>query len=221
MLFSPTALLPPEEQRDLHLLALNYCIKKINQSQEHYMREAFDLYQSALKGALLLENGVLSHFAFNNIVASALHVGETIWAAEFIHSHARYLEKKHREANVQLNLARVAYKQRDFHQALLHLQEADYKDLINNLIAKTLLLKIYFETGEFDALDAHLQSMQTFLRRQRVIGYHRLNYQNIIRYTRKLAQLNPSNRQEKATLTAQIQTESPLTEKEWLLEMLK
>jgi hypothetical protein len=211
--------LPEEELRNLHLLAINYCVKKINRSEARFFREALDLYQSALRGRLLLENGILSPFAFNNIVAIALKVQETAWVEGFIEEYAPFLEKKQREAIVHLNRARLAYSRRQYRDVLLHLQGADYKDLINNLIAKTLQLKTYYETDELDALDAHLQSMQTFLRRQRVIGYHRTNYQNIIRFTRRLMQHNPNDRSEREALRRQIETEEVLTEKEWLVEM--
>lgn len=212
--------LPVDEQRNLHLLALNFCIRKINQSSPAYFREALDLYQSALSANLLLENGQLSHFAYSNIAAIALKVGDTGWVEQFIHQYAPFLEKKHREAAFHLNLARLEYVRRNMGAALQHLQQADYKDLINNLIAKTLQLKIYYETDEYDALDAHLQSMQTFIRRQRVIGYHKTNYQNIVRFGRRLLQLNPNSREDCLALRLQIESEPVLTEREWFLEML-
>ncbi len=220
-LFAHLAQLPLEEQRNLHLLALNFCIRKINQLNQLYFREALDLYQSALSANLLLENGYISHFAYNNIVPIALRVGELDWTEQFIHSHAPLLEKKHRDAAFHLNLARVEYQRRRLKEALLHLQQADYKDLINNLIAKTLQLKIYFESDEFDALDAHLQSMQTYIRRQQLIGYHKTNFKNIVRFARALMQLNPNNRQAREKLRRQVETETVLTEKEWFLEMLE
>ncbi|MEZ4964091.1 MAG: hypothetical protein R2791_02525 [Saprospiraceae bacterium] len=212
--------LPVEEQRNLHLLAINYCIRQINRLAPGYFREALDLYQSALRAELLFENGLLSHFAYNNIVAIAIKVGEHDWVRQFIENYAQHLEKKHRNASYHLNLARVEYERRDMRAALLHLQQADYKDLINNLIAKTLQLKIYYETDEFDTLDAHLQSMQTFIRRQRVIGYHKTNYLNIIRYTRQLMQHHAAGRQVRERLRQKITSEPVLTEKEWFLEQL-
>ncbi|MBP6827567.1 MAG: hypothetical protein KA165_13480 [Saprospiraceae bacterium] len=219
-LLDQQAQLPEDEQRNLHLLAINFCIRKINQSQPTYSGEALDLYRSALKAGLLLENGLLSHFAYNNITAIAIKVGDADWAEGFIHEYAPFLEKKHSEPSFHLNLARVEYKRRNLKSALLHLQQADYKDLINNLIAKTLQLKIYYETSEFDALDAHLQSMQTFIHRQRVIGYHKTNYLNMIRFTRRLMQQHPDGRAARETLRQQIETEPVLTEKEWFLEQI-
>ncbi|MEQ1747365.1 MAG: hypothetical protein ABMA02_18180 [Saprospiraceae bacterium] len=213
--------LPVDEQRNLHLLAINFCIRKINLSKTAYYREALDLYKSALGANLLLENGQLSHFAYNNIVAIALKVNEAEWAEQFIHRSAPFLEKKHREAALHLNLARVEYGRHNMRAALLHLQQADYKDLINNLIAKTLQLKIYYETDEFDTLDAHLQSMQTFIRRQRVIGYHKTNYQNIVRYGKQLLQLNTNSSAAREALRTKVENEPVLTEKEWFLDMLR
>lgn len=219
-LLSNLGQLPVDEQRNLHLLALNFCIRKINQSVPAYFQEALDLYKSALQGELLLENGQLSHFAYSNIAAIALKVGDMVWVESFIHQYAPFLEKKHREAAFHLNLARLEYARRNMRGALQHLQQADYKDLINNLIAKTLLLKIYYETDEYDALDAHLQSMQTFIRRQRVIGYHKTNYQNIVRFGRLLLQLNPNSRSDRAAMRKELESASVLTEREWFLEMI-
>ena len=212
--------LPPDEQRNLHLLALNYCIKKINQRENAYIREAFVLYQSALKSDLLLENGVLSHFAYNNIVAAAIMAGETDWAEQFIREYAPMLERKHREASMHLNLARVAYHRRQTGEALLYLQQADYKDRINNLIAKTLQLKIYYETDEWDVLETHLENMRTFIRRQRDFGYHQTNYLNIVRFAKKLIRLNHNSRTERIALRTAIEKEPFLTEKDWFLAQI-
>lgn len=213
--------LPAEEQRNLHLLALNYCIKQVNLQKNDYIRETFELYQSALKSDLLLENGTLSHFAFNNIVAVAIKAGEMDWAEQFIENQVVFIEKKHRESARSLNLARVAYFRRDTGKALLYLQQADYKDLINNLIAKTIQMKIYYETDEYDVLEAHLENMRNYIRRQRLIGFHKVNYLNIIRFAKKLARMNPNSRAEKTALRAQIEQETDLTEKEWFLEQLR
>lgn len=49
------------------LMAINFCIRRINQQEDRYSREIFDLYQSGLRHGALLENGVLSRFTYNNI----------------------------------------------------------------------------------------------------------------------------------------------------------
>jgi hypothetical protein len=219
-LFEAHDTLPDDEQRNLHLLAINYCIKRLNQLNTPYFKEALDLYKSALRGGFLIENGQFSHFAFNNIVAIAIKVQEDHWAEQFVHEYVNLIEKKHRDAAYHLNLARIDYLRGRMREAMLHLQEADYKDLLNNLIAKTLQLKIYYESGEIDALDAHLQNMQTFIRRQHGLGYHKTNYLSVLRFTRKLMRLRPSDTKERMALRQEIEGTSGLMEKEWLLAQL-
>ena len=206
---------PPDELRALYLLAINFGIKKTNETTGlDWYRVTFDLYREALERDLLLENGVLSRFAYNNIVGAAIRLQEIAWAEDFLHRYKPALERSYREATFSLNMARVAYTRRDFHTALLHLQRADYKDFINSMNAKTLQLKIYFETGEFDLLESHLDSMKNYIRRQRAVGYHRDNFLNIVRYTRAIVRSRPEDR---AELRHDIEAEQVLTEKEWLL----
>ncbi|MCK6690891.1 MAG: hypothetical protein L6Q97_02185 [Thermoanaerobaculia bacterium] len=206
---------PPEELRSLYLLAINYGVKKSNETGgKSWYRITFELYREALDRELLLENGLLSRFAFHNIVGVAIRLQEVAWAEEFIHRYKSYLERGFRESTFSLNMARVAYTRQDYKAALLYLQRADYKDFINSLNAKTLQLKIYYETGETDLLESHLDSMNNYIRRQRAVGYHRENYLNIVRFTRALLRRSPGDADK---LRRQIASEPVLTEKEWLL----
>jgi hypothetical protein len=221
MLIARQGELPTEEQRNLHLLGINYCIYKINQLDKQYAKEALDLYQSGLENNLLLENGILSHMAFNNIVSISLKIGQIQWVSLFISEYGQFLEKKLRDSTIQMNLARIQHTQRNYTEALGHLAQFESKDQANNLLARSLQLKIYYEMNDFDALELHLQSMRVFIRRQRVIGYHKNNYLNIIKFTQKLMSHNPNDKAERVALKQRIEAEERLTEKEWFLEMLR
>jgi hypothetical protein len=220
LLLAHAGAFPPDELRTLYLLAINFGIKKINESAEGWLRATLGLYQSALARGLLLENGQISRFAFTNIVAIALRVGALDWAEHFILENKSALERQWREATASLCLARLAYTRRDLRGALLHLQRSDYKDHINNLTAKTLQLKIYYETAEFDLLESHLASLKNYIRRHTAIGYHRTNYGRMVHYTQQLMGLNFGNAAAVAALRERLEAEKILTEKEWFLEML-
>jgi len=211
---------PKEELRTLYLLAINFGIKKANESRAAWLRNTLDLYQAALALELLLENGQISRFAFTNIVAIAVRVGEADWAEKFILDYRPKLERAWREVTASLNLARVAYARKDYSSALLHLQRSDYKDTINNMIAKIYQLKIYYETDELDLLNSHLASLKNYVRRHTAIGYHRTNYTHILHYTERLMALHFNDPKAVAALREKIVGEKILTEREWFLEML-
>ncbi|MCB0578988.1 MAG: hypothetical protein KDD10_06720, partial [Phaeodactylibacter sp.] len=216
-LFQSIGRFPKPELRDLFLLAINFCIRKINQTAEGYLREALELYQKGLETEVLLENGALSRFTYNNAIGIALRLQEYGWAERFLNHYRPYLETGQQEAAYSLNAARLAFARRQYGQVLAHLQRADYRDLINNMVAKTLQMKAYYELEEFDLLEAHLRTMRAFLRRKRHIGYHQQNYLNIIRHTQKLLALNPMDKDAAKALEEEIRNAEPLTEKGWLL----
>jgi hypothetical protein len=211
--------MPRDEMRTLYLLAINFGIKKSNESAEGWLNATLSLYKNALENQFLIENGNLSKFAFSNIIGIALRVGEIDWAEDFVHQYTPALERQWRDTTASLALARIAYTRTQYRTALLHLQRSDYKDLIHSLTAKTLQMKIFYETSEWNLLESHLKSMHTYLRRHTSFGYHHKNFGHIIQYTRMLMQRSKDERKVPRSLYQEIAAENPLTEKEWLLKM--
>ncbi len=209
------------EMRDLYLLAINFCIKKFNEGDWAFGREGLELYQAGLDSGHLLADGILSRFAYRNIVAIGLKLANFTWVEQFIEQYKSTLPKSHRESMYQFSLARLEYERHNYDSAIDHLQKSEYSDLLLNLAAKTLLAKIYFQIDEIKLLEAHLEAMQSFIRRKRLMGYHKDNYQNFVRLTKKMLQLNPYDKAARQVYHQQIEHSEPLTEKDWLLQQLE
>jgi hypothetical protein len=208
------------ETHDLYLLAINFCIRRINQADERFFREIFDLYQSGLQHGALLEDGTLSRWTYNNIAVTALRLQEFEWVRQFLHDYAAFLPESHREGAFNFNIARYYYDTGDYRQAMRHLLKMEYDDVLQNLVAKTMLCKIYFELDETDALENQLDSIQIYLRRKKVLGYHKENYTAIVRFMRKLLAVNPDSFSEKEKLRRDIEQAPVLTERDWFLKRL-
>ena len=209
-----------EETQDLYLLAINYGIRRVNDGFQNYFQDIMDFYQEGLNKEYLLQGGELSRFTYNNIVSVALQIGMADWAEKFIEEWANRLERRYRERMFSFNQAKIAYHRKDYDAAISLLQRSNYHDLLLNLSARSMLLKIYYELNEFDLLDSHLDAFSSYLRRKSGLGYHRSNYRNLIRYTKKLLTLNFVDKKERNTLKTQIQKEEKLTDKNWLLDQL-
>ena len=208
---------PLSEIRDLYLLAINFCIRRYNEGSAGFLAEELELYKRALEKKFLLVNGALSRFTYQNAATLGLVLSEFEWVEDFLKNYTSLLEPRFREANHSFNLARLAYFQKQYDKALALLQRADYEDLLLNLSAKTILLKIYFETDEFNALDSLLDSMSNFVRRKKIIGYHRDNYLNLIRFIKKLLQVPIGDRAARKLLQEEIMAVKAVAEREWLL----
>lgn len=209
-----------EEMGEFFTFAVNHCIRRINDGDKEMEHELFALYQRGLEAGHLFENdGTLSRFTYHNIVAAGLRCQALDWVDQFIHQYNPYLERAYREGALSFNLARLEYARKRYDNVQQLLQKANYHDPLLHLAAKTLLLKTYFTLGEFDLLYAHLDAMRNYIHRKKVLGYHRKNYLNIIRYTELLLQ-NGHDRREGAALRLRIEHEPVLTEKEWMLAQL-
>lgn len=211
---------PSQEMNDLYLVGINYCVRQLNAGKEQYFREIYELYKSGLETQTLLHNGVLSPMTYYNIVISGLKVDAFDWVAWFIPHYKNSLERPYRDSAYSFNMARLHFARRDYGDALLLLQKANYRDLLTNLSAKTMALKIYYEQGEYEVLQSHLDAMTHYLRRNRVIGYHRENYLNLIRATRRLLMLPKVKGPAHERLRVEIKDTNPLTERAWLLSRL-
>ena len=212
---------PIEEIRDLYLLAINICTKQYNEGNPEYLKESFDLYKEGLRNGCLLSRGVLSRFTYRNIVTHGLIMKEYEWLEDFIESYRDKLELAYRESMYSFCLARLEYSRKNYSKALNLLQKSDYQDLLLNLSAKTVLLKIFYELEEFDLLESHLEAMKTFLRRKDIIGYHRENYKNLIRFTQRLLELKPFDIRGRAILKQEMEQTGLLAERTWLIENLE
>jgi len=206
-----------EEFGDLFILAINFCIKRYNAGDRAYLKDEFEIYKHGIEQNLFLTNNMLSRFTYRNVVTVALVLEEYEWAEKFIGDYKNKIDKAYRESMYSFSMARLEYSRKNYSSALVLLQKAIYKDLLLNLAAKTVMLKIYFELEEFDLLDAHLGAMQTFIKRKNIIGYHKDNYLNLVYFTKKLMEVNPYDKSEKEQLRDTIASKKAIAEKEWLL----
>ena len=220
LLFNYQTQFSAKEWSNLLLLGTNICIQLINKGDATYLKEILELYKKGLATKALLDNGVLSRFVYQNIVTSGMRVGELQWTRQFLIDYKATVEADFRESAFRFNMARLAYHEKNYEEAMELLRDTDQADLLINLYAKNLLLKIYYEMGEFKLLESFLDAFQIYLRRKKDIASHKKNYWNMIYYTQKLMKVNPFNAAAKEKLKAKIEAEVVLLERPWLLEQL-
>jgi len=211
---------PFAEIRDIYLMTINYCIGRMNAGNESFIREAFELYQLGFEKKILIENNSITRVTFHNVISIGLKLKEFKIVEKFIEENQQYLSDKHREGFLNYSLARVHYEKKDYTIAMkLLVQEVHYDDILIGLTAKKMLSWMYYEEEEFDALESLIESMRTYIQRKKIMGYHKANFKNYIRFIKKLLKVKPSDKIGKEKLKIEIQEAHPLTseERKWLL----
>lgn len=209
-----------EEMRGLYLMAINGCIRRMNSGKRGYIREAFEVYQAALERNFLTEHGFMSSFTYKNIVRIGAALGEHTWTEMFLQTYKSTLHPRERENAYRFNLAFLYFQKADYAHAMPLLQQLELEDPLNNLHARRMLVRSYFELGEQDALESLLQSFGTYLNRQKNLGYHQELNLNFVRFMLRLNRLLPNDKETHATLWKDIAAEKQVAEREWMMEKL-
>ena len=72
----------------------------------------------------------------------------------------------------------------------------------------------------WQALDSLLDSVSIYIRRKKVLGYHKENYTAIVRLMRKLLSLDANNTAQKKAILQQVEAAPGLSERDWFLKQL-
>jgi hypothetical protein len=222
LLISKSNAFPMAELRELYFHALNYCIRRINAGKEHFYTRSYEIYRNGFEQKILIEhNGTIQRMTFNNTVGSGLKAREFEWAAHFIQEYQQFLEEKHRKSVVQFCLARLHFEKGEHQKAQTYLLDYEYDDMLLNVIARVMLLKIYFEQGEYDALESALDAVSNYIRRSKNLSAtHKLVFKNTVSVMKKLVGVNIYSKAQVEKFRQHVMDTNPLNERDWFLKQL-
>lgn len=182
-------LFEPGELKQLYTLLLNVCTRRINLfNDQQFWYEYLEINKLLLANHLLLENGHLPPWRYANLVTVGLKTGQVDWTEAFLHEYKNKLPKAHAENMYRYNLAHFHYHQRDLDRAQRELVHVEFNDLLLNVSARSLLIKIYFETNQEELLLSYLEATRIFLLRNKLLDAQlKRQLKNFVDFTAKLA----------------------------------
>jgi hypothetical protein len=93
--------------------------------------------------------------------------------------------------------------------------------MLQNIVAKTMLLKIYYEQDELDAFESLLESLRIYLQRKEALDPTRkAAYKNMISLMKKMLHLNVFSKAQREKFRELVLQTNPLAEREWLLKQV-
>ncbi len=210
---------PMEELKDLYSYAINYCIRRVNQGAPEFLDELFQQYLKSLEAGTLMDGGFLSPWAYKNLIGVGLRLKKFDWTEDFIRQYNDKLVPEARANALHYNLAELYYYKQDHDAALSHLNKVEFSDIYYNLDTKKMMLKIYFELDEIDALLSLLASFKMFLKRTKLISAaNKVAYQNFVQALTLLAR---KERRVVPALEKLISSPEPIGDRAWLKQMLQ
>jgi len=158
------------EARDIYFYMLNFTTRKINNGYSEFNHEVLEIYKILLKHQFIFDNNELSERHYKNIITIGLRTTQQAFVENFIKTYKKFLPKELRENAYNFNLANFYYETNNYEEAQKYLFNVNYSDIIYNLGAKCLLLRIYFDTDEEEALKSHINAFKIYLTRNKLIA---------------------------------------------------
>jgi hypothetical protein len=216
------SVLHAKDLREAYQIAQNYCAFKINRGKPEYYREVFNIYQKMLQLDILLENDVLSEGVYKNIITSGLRADEFEWVEKFIRDYSQYLPAHLRENALTFNLANLYSHQKKHLKVIETLQNVEYSDVMYALSSKVILLRTYYDLGEYLSLDSLIDSFRIYVQRNKLISTNlKTEYNRFLRLLRELSNLDVYDREKTNKLRQKISAATAATPKKWLLEKIE
>jgi len=210
-----------EAQEELYIPPINYCIRKVNQGNQTFLEESFHLYKELIEKGILINEKQLSPWHFRNIVFAGLRLKQFDWIESFILNYKNYLPASFRDNAVTFNLARLYWYQNKHDKVIEQLQEVEYEDVTYNLGSKSMLLATYYEMEEIEALYSLLDSFRVYLNRNKDIPEsRRVNYKNLIKFTKKLIKIGPGDKARLKKLKEEVIETKNIASIDWLKEKI-
>ncbi len=203
----------------LYLFAINFCGLQIkrNNNTEYYATQCLELYLEGIEQKFLYANGLLPPWTFKNIVKVALNLKKYDWTETFIQTYATHLEKSFQTDALHFNMADLNFRKKNYEQAQSYLMKIRHSDIFYNLGAKTMLIKIYFETDDEEALLSMIASFTLYLKRNKDIDSNiKHTYLNFTSLLYKLLKAKPYKI---PRIQNEIKTTPLLTDRRWLLKI--
>ncbi len=214
-----------KDQKDILIYLFNFCVKfwqeQESKTENERFRELFDLYQFGLKHNLFLINGYLSADHFKNIIIASSSLEKFEWARNFIKTKAELLQPEIKESMVILANAQIEDADRNNEKVIALLQDVEFANTYDNITARSLLLRAYYELNEWHTLEYFLESFTKYLKRNTSISEGvRLSLINMIRFTKILMQAKFKNHK-LSFLQTKLNQLSPIYGKYWFVRKIE
>jgi len=172
---------------DIYVNLMNFAARKINEGKAQFFSHIFEIQKNMLEKGFLIDNGVMTHLSYQNLITTALGLKEYKWARNFIEKYQLYLPQNIKNNAYNYNLAVYYCETNNYKKAHDLLVNIEYNNLIYKLNARAMLLRVYFETDAVRAFEAHTTAFKVYLMRNKMINKDRYRrYYNLFRFTENL-----------------------------------
>lgn len=195
----------------------NSCLRLTWAGKSAYQFEQHRLIKRMIGRNQMIYEGRIHPITVCNFAQTCTLFGDVPFFETFYRQIEKRIPKTIRESTYHFCQAYLTFAKGDFTAALHHLQNITYDSYRRRLFFKVMLLRVYYERREHEALLSLADSVSHFLAGQSMLHEEEREYNNrFIRYLEKLVRLRYSPDEIQLTLFKNKLAEEPSANWRWL-----
>ncbi len=177
------------ELSQVYTVLVNYCLMRLKEGKEEFLREMFNLYQEMIEFQLLKRSVKnMSPHMYRNIAMVAMRLKEFEWVENFMESYRNKIEQGHRKDVYHYLKAALSFEKGDYDRTKEYLIDFQLIDAFYHLHWKILMIKTSYELNETSAFDSAIEALRIYLLREKSVS--RSNIQSCQRFVSLVKKLN-------------------------------
>lgn len=211
-------------------LLQNALVRKLNSGNPSYYRNLMSLYILGIRTGGQFAEGMIPPGNFKNFVVAALELKRYRLAEGFIEAYkdniGREADAERTKLLVAFCKAMVHFEKGEFSEAKtilgLALSLPKFQDSFHNVGLRVLMIKVLFESEDWDQVQNSLHSLKMYIRNNKVLEKIALaTVQTHITYLKKVFHLYADDAGDPAAIHRSLSEEIPFRGQDWILKKLE
>lgn len=186
--------------------------------------ELFIIYCEMLKKKFYREgkSKYIDYELFRDILLHTIKIKKYQWVEKFLEEYSKEGPPDERENMYHYGYARFYFEIFDFKKALYHINQVDTNHAIFKYDYKNLLLRVYYETNDYDGAQYMIKTYLELLNSKDILSSSiKTHYKWFVKYTERLIRINEEGKKVNLKiLKRNLVRINNVSFKEWLLEKI-
>lgn len=148
---------------DILVALINYCRTQSLKGEREFELKAFEIYKLMADNNIWTKGNLLRPSVYRGAVSVACNCKDFVWAENFIKNFKELQPQEHIESNYFLCFGRLYFDSKQYGKAIEHLAQVKNEDSSYKYETDALLMKIYYEINETEALFSKIDSFRHWI----------------------------------------------------------
>jgi hypothetical protein len=202
-----------------------YVLTHLNKGNTFYLNELINTYQFFFEQRGIFENDIIPMPPFRNCLIFSAFSNKLDLVLKLANNYSQRIYELYREDAVKLSYAYYHFTSKNYDTVLDCLKNFRYKYQPHKLDVKNLLLKVYYETENYESLYSMIDSFKHYLSNDKSLSENNIKRcKNFLKYVQLLADVRLGSKNiENEIIKNEIDSNKNILliqDKHWLLEKI-